>query len=105
MVESRQFIFSRVWWGVTALFLLFYRESREVKIFILAFLATAFLVTNQQLITGKTLSLPAHYHWYYIAPVGGAILIYLFFVYLEKFVSLLASRIAMVLLLGLFLYA
>ncbi|OGY63534.1 MAG: hypothetical protein A3I89_02150 [Candidatus Harrisonbacteria bacterium RIFCSPLOWO2_02_FULL_41_11] len=105
MADTRQFIFSRVWWGVTALFLLLYWGSREVKIFILAFLATAFIVTNQQMLTGKTLSLPAHYHWYYIAPIGGAILIYLFFSYFEKIVPLWASRAAMILLLGLFFYA
>src|SRR3989344_9466382 len=105
MVESRQFIFSRVWWGVTALFLLFYRGSREVKVFILAFLATAFLVTNQQLITGRTLSLPAHYHWNYIAPIAGAILIYLLFLYFERAVTSWISRVAMALLLFLFFYA
>lgn len=129
MAETHKFIFSRVWWGVASLFLFLYprtkrelvsgtqekkdshfdvgvyRGSSEVKIFILAFLATAFLVTNQQLITGKTLSLPAHYHWYYIAPVGGAIIFYLLFIYLEKAVSFKVSRIAMVLLLAVFFYA
>lgn len=103
--DTRQFIFSQVWWGVTALFLLLYRGSREVKVFILAFLATAFLVTNQQLITGKTVPLVAHYHWYYIAPVGGAILIYLFFLYFEKVVAIKVSRVVMALLLALFFYA
>lgn len=105
IAETHKFIFSRVWWLVSALFLLFYRGSREVKIFILAFLATAFLVTNQQLITRRTLPLPAHYHWYYIAPVGGAILIYLFFLYFKKSVSFRASRVVMILVLILFFYA
>ncbi|MDO8430338.1 MAG: hypothetical protein Q7S73_03150 [bacterium] len=95
ILETHRFIFSKVWWGVTALFLLLYRGSRKVKIFTLAFLATAFLVTNQQLITGKTLPLPAHYHWYYIAPIGGAILVYLFFMYFEKLAGLFVSRLAM----------
>lgn len=104
-VESRQFVFSRVWWGVTAVFLLFYRGARETKALILAFLATAFLVTNQQVITGKTVPLLVHYHWYYIAPVGGAILIHLLFFYLEKAVLLRISRAVMVLALALFFYA
>lgn len=102
--DGHKFIFSRVWWGVTAIFLLFYRGSREAKIFILTFLAAAFFVTNQQLITGKTASLPAHYHWYYIAPVGGAILVYLFFVYFEKLVNPFISRLAMIFLMLAFLY-
>src|SRR3989344_2415460 len=92
VLDNHKFIFSRVWWGVAALWLIFYRGSREVKVFILAFLATAFLVTNQQLITGKTLSLPAHYHWYYIAPVGGAILVYLFLSYWENSVKFICTN-------------
>ncbi len=105
IAENHRFIFSRVWWGVTALFLLFYRGSSETKIFISAFLATAFLVTNQQLITGKTLPLPAHYHWYYIAPVGGAILFYLLLVNIEKFFNLYISRLMPAIFTLMFLYA
>lgn len=104
-LDSRQFIFSRVWWGVTALFAFLYKGSKQTKFFILIFLAAAFLVTNQQLITGTTVPVPAHYHWYYIAPVGGAILLYLFFSYLEKIVSLFASRLVMMVILSIFLYA
>lgn len=105
MAETHKFIFSGVWWGTTALFLSLYRGSREVKIFILTFLATAFIVTNQQMITGRTLSLPAHYHWYYIAPFSGAIIFYLFFIYFEKLAGVLASRLAMLALIAVFFSA
>jgi len=104
VAETHQFIFSRVWWGTTALFLLLYRKADRLKVFILAFLATAFFVTNQQLITGRTAPIPAHYHWYYIAPVGGAILIYLFFTYFEKFAGRSWSRLGMVVLMAVFFY-
>ena len=102
--EDHQFIFSRVWWGVTMLFILLYRKADKLKVFILSFLATAFFVTNQQLITGRTAPIPAHYHWYYIAPVAGAILIYLFFTYFEKFANLFVSRLLMVILMSVFFY-
>lgn len=92
-IDSRQFIFSRVWWGVFIAFILLYRKLDQLKIFILALLAAAFLVTNQQIITGRTVPVLSHYHWYYIAPLGGVILIYLFFVYCEKKAGVLASRI------------
>ena len=105
VLDSHKFIFSRVWWGVTALFLLLYRGSRDVKVFILAFLAAAFLVTNQQLITGKTVPVPAHYHWYYIAPVAGALLIYLFFYYFEKLVTFISSKWLIGIVIALFFYA
>ena len=105
VVDTHQFIFSRVWWGTTAIFLFLYKGSRQTKIFILAFLAAAFLVTNQQLIKGRTAPVPAHYHWYYIAPVSGAILLYLLFVYLEKIFSISKSRILMAVLVIVFFYA
>lgn len=87
VAEGHTFIFSRVWWGVLLITLLLYRKWDDLKIFILTFLAAAFMVTNQQLITGRTVPFPSHYHWYYIAPIGGAIILYLFFLQLEKIAS------------------
>lgn len=105
VLNTHQFIFSRVWFGVTAIFLLLYKKFDSFKLFMLAFLATAFVVTNQQVITGKTAPMLAHFHWYYISPVAGALLIYIFFVYFEKIVSVLLSRAVMILLFLLFLSA
>lgn len=105
VIDTHKFIFSRVWWGVTAIFLLLYRGSKQTKIFISAFLAAAFLVTNQQLITGKTAPVPAHYHWYYIAPMAGAILLYLLFIYSEKIIGMFKSRLFMAALIILFFYS
>ncbi|MDO8499668.1 MAG: hypothetical protein Q7S66_03335 [bacterium] len=87
VAEGHTFIFSRIWWGVFFATLFLYREWDNRKIFILGWLASAFIVTNQQLITGRTVPIPSHYHWYYVAPLGGALLIYLVFRQLEKFVS------------------
>ncbi len=105
VIDTHQFIFSRVWWGTTAIFLLLYKGSKQAKVFILAFLAAAFLVTNQQLITGRTAPVPAHYHWYYIAPMAGAILLYLLFVYLEKITGAFKSKLFMIVLAATFLYS
>ena len=103
-VEGRQFIFSRVWWGVFLAFLFLYRKWNWTKIFTTAFLLAGFLVTNQQLLTARTAPVVSHYHWYYIAPVGGAILVYLFLIYLEKFSAAL-SRWAIIGMILAFLYA
>ncbi|MEK9170186.1 MAG: hypothetical protein AAB674_00885 [Patescibacteria group bacterium] len=105
VVDTHRFIFSRVWWGTTAIFLFLYKGSKQTKVFILAFLAAAFLVTNQQLITGRTAPVPAHYHWYYIAPVSGAILLYLLFIYLEKIIGRFKSALLTAFLVLVFFYA
>ena len=105
VIDTHGFIFSRVWWGTTFIFLFLYKGSKQTRVFILAFLAAAFLVTNQQLITGRTAPVPAHYHWYYIAPMAGAILLYLLFVYLEKIIGKFKSMLLMVVLTAVFFYA
>src|SRR3989338_894675 len=102
--KTHRFIFSRVWLGVSVIFLLLYRKLDHFKVFIAAFLTAGFIVTNQQLITGKIAPMVAHYHWYYIAPMSGAILIYLFFLYFEKAASRPIFRSAMILSLLFFLY-
>ncbi len=88
-IKQHTFIFSKVWWGTLAAFLLSYRkiENPKLKIFIIFFLFTAFILTNQQLLTGSSIPVPQHYHWYYIAPVAGAVLIFLLLMYLRKFFS------------------
>lgn len=105
VIDTRGFIFSRVWWGTAAIFLFLYKGSKQTKILVWSFLAAAFLVTNQQLITGRTAPVPAHYHWYYIAPVSGAILLYILFVYLEKFLGVSRSRLLAVVAVAIFFYA
>lgn len=105
MIDTHRFIFSKVWWGTTAIFLLLYKGSRQTKVFILTFLAAAFLVTNQQIITGRTAPVPAHYHWYYIAPMAGAILLYLLFINLEKIIGAVKSRLFIAALTILFFYS
>jgi len=87
MLDGHKFIFSRVWWGVTILFLLFYRRADHFRTFILGVMAAFFIVTNQQLITGATVPIPAHYHWYYVAPIGGALLLFLVIRFLERHLS------------------
>lgn len=105
MVESRRFVFSRVWWGTAIIFLLAYRKFDKFKVFILTFLAAAFIAANQQLLTGRTAPMLDHYHWYYTAPVSGAILIYLLFLYLDKIAPRWFYRAALILSLALFIYA
>ncbi len=102
ILSTHKFVFSRVWFGITALFLLLYKKFDNFKLFIMAFLVAAFAVTNQQIITGKIAPMLSHYHWYYIAPVGGAVLIYLFFIYLDKLASPALSRATMIFLFLLF---
>jgi len=104
-VDSYKFIFSKVWWGVFIGFIFLYRKFDNLKIFILALLSAAFLVTNQQLITGRTAPVVSHFHWYYVAPLGGVILIYLFFLYFEKIASIFWSRTVMTVLILVFLCA
>ncbi len=83
-VPGRHFIFSKVWWGFALLLAFFWKHLDRVRVFALAFLLTAFFVTNQQLVTGFSLPIPAHYNWYYIAPVLGALIIYFSVLFLEK---------------------
>lgn len=85
-VGNHAFIFSRVWWIVLFLFLCVRNMEmpKSMKNFIFSFLGASFFVTNQQVITGYTAPIPSHYHWYYIAPVGGAVAIYLLFIYADR---------------------
>jgi len=70
------FVFSRVWWGGALLFILVFKflSSRQ-RAFIGTFLATAFILTNQQVLTGRVIPQYSHYHWYYIAPFVGAFIV------------------------------
>lgn len=83
-VEGRHFILSKVWWGFALVLALAWKHIGRIKVFALAFLAASFLMTNQQLITNVSLPVPAHYNWYYIAPVCGALLIYFAVLFFEK---------------------
>lgn len=70
---GRAFIFSKLWWGAALVFALLYRKimNERIKYFVLAFLLSGFILTNQQLITGRMIPAPQHYHWYYLAPMFG----------------------------------
>lgn len=76
-VQSHEFIISRVLVGITILLLLFYRKRDWFFAFSLSFLAAIFAVSNQQVLTGKTIPIPEHYHWYYMAPIGGFIILHI----------------------------
>lgn len=83
---SSKFIFSRVWWGAFILFLLLWRKIKDEKlrVFVLLFLVTGFVLTNQQVLTNHMIPAPQHYHWYYLAPFIGALFIMLFVSLLKK---------------------
>lgn len=86
--ETRQFVFSRVWWGCLIILILSRRFlERAWFFFLLAWLAAAFIVTNQQIITGHIAPIPSHYHWYYVAPISGALLIYFIYLFLQKYIN------------------
>ncbi len=83
-VLTRQLVLSRVWFGVVLLFLVLYRKLDSFGVFTLAFLGAIFAVSNQQFLTGKTIPIPQHYHWYYMAPLTGLIASHIVFSLLEK---------------------
>ncbi|MDP3999622.1 MAG: hypothetical protein Q8P76_03475 [bacterium] len=106
VLYNRQFIFSRVWWGVFLLLLVFYRRLPDnFRAFVLPLWIAGFFVTNQQLITGRTAPVPSHYHWYFVAPLGGALLIYLFLLNLERLGAAIISKITAVIILLIFIYS
>lgn len=78
-VITRQPLISRVAVGVLALFLILYRKLDAFGVFVITFVASTLLVSNQQILTGHTIPIPQHYHWYYMAPLGGVILIHIFY--------------------------
>ncbi|MDP3784918.1 MAG: hypothetical protein Q8R12_02475 [bacterium] len=81
---TRQLVLSRVWFGVVFLFLVFYRKLNSFGVFTLAFLGAIFAVSNQQFLTGRTVPIPQHYHWYYMAPLAGFIISHVAFSWLEN---------------------
>lgn len=72
---GRKFIFSRVWWGAFIILLLLWRRitNEALRVFVLVFLLTGFILTNQQVLTNRLIPAPQHYHWYYLAPFIGAL--------------------------------
>lgn len=81
---THQPLISRVTLGVAALFVLLHRKLDAFGIFTVALLAGVFLVSNQQIITGRSIPIPQHYHWYYMAPLAGFILINLLYTRLQN---------------------
>lgn len=102
---THRFIFSRVWFGAMALLILFYRRLTDErwKVFFLIFLLAAFLLTNQQVITGRIIPAPQHYHWYYVAPLAGALFLFFALRILSRVLPQLVSAVTLVLL-AVFLY-
>ncbi len=80
-------VISLVWCGALVLFLLAYRRFDTFGIFMTTFLGAIFIVSNQQIITGRTLPIPAHYHWYYMAPLAGLLFTYILFTQVSKKIS------------------
>lgn len=81
---THRLVLSRVWFGVMFLFLVFYRKLDSFGIFTLTFLGAIFAVSNQQFLTGRTIPIPQHYHWHYMAPLTGLIASHIAFSWLEK---------------------
>ena len=66
------------------IFLLFFpRQWRDRYFFSLALFITPFIVLNQQLITGRTIS-NAHYHWFFHKPIAILFLLVIFFSWLSQ---------------------
>ncbi len=82
-LNTKELVLSRVWFGVVAVYLFFYRKVNAFGIFTITFLAAIFAVSNQQFLTGKTVPIPEHYHWYYMAPLTGLILLHIGFSWAE----------------------
>lgn len=90
---SHKFIFSKVWWGTFFVWLASWRlQSKSVKLFFGLFLLSGFILGNQQVITGRMIPAPQHYHWYYIAPFCGAFFIYLAHRVASRYVSTRVAR-------------
>ncbi len=84
---THRFIWSRVWFGTFLIALLFHRKFTHAafKTFIFFFLITAFVLTNQQVLTGRIFPAPQHYHWYYAASFSGVIFLFLIYYYLRRY--------------------
>lgn len=83
-VQTHAPLISRVAIGTLALFLIFYRKLDAFGVFTISLLAGVFILSNQQIITGRSIPIPQHYHWYYMAPLSGFILIHLLYTLLSK---------------------
>lgn len=83
-VATHEFLLSRVWFGVLFVYFLLYRKLDSFGIFVITFLAAIFAVSNIQVIIGRTIPIPEHFHWYYMAPLSGLILFHILFSLFEK---------------------
>ncbi|MEK7084201.1 MAG: hypothetical protein AAB932_03140 [Patescibacteria group bacterium] len=103
--DTHRFIVSKVWWGSFLALLFLYPRNDRFRPLFTALLMAAMVLTNQQVITGHMLPIPSHYHWYYIGPLGGAILLRCLFMYIERFTSARIYAICFIAAFGLFFYS
>lgn len=78
LTSTRELIVSSGWVITAIVFVIFLIKAKIPRLHMVvlsSLLLTAFVVVNQQLITGKTLQ-EGHYHWHYNVPVFSLILIY-----------------------------
>lgn len=103
---SHKFIFSRIWWGAAIIYALAYKfiTNKELKYFVGIFLFTGFILTNQQVVTGRIIPAPQHYHWYYISPVVGVLGALLLCAVIEKYLKIKWQNLVTIILLFLFAY-
>ena len=86
-VATTEFILSRVWFGIVFIYLFFYRKLNSFGVFTITLLLAFFAVSNVQVIIGRTIPIPEHYYWYYLAPFTGFILMHIGYTYIEKKIS------------------
>ena len=107
-ITTRQMVFGLLAPLVLIVFLIFFPRKngsawKKNYLFALALVLTPFIVLNQQIITGQNIFV-AHYHWYFIVPLSGIILVVCLFHWLNKSKKKYLKEGAGLLLIGLSIY-